>query len=72
MHNAISILCARIPLSYLASKKYPESLYPMGLATSLGSLLSVIVCVIVYIWMCHKGTNQIKEQPLKAANISSL
>lgn len=51
LHNLLSILCARIPLAYLASSRFPDTLFPMGLATSAGSLLSVIVCVIAYFWL---------------------
>ena len=50
-HNFLSIICARIPLVYLASEAYPETLYPMGLATCLGSVLSVVICIVVYVWM---------------------
>ena len=50
-HNFLSIVCARIPLVYLASESYPDTLYPMGLATCLGSILSVVVCVVAYVWM---------------------
>ena len=50
-HNFLSIICARIPLVYLASEAYPETLYPMGLATCLGSVLSVVICISVYAWM---------------------
>ena len=50
-HNFLSIICARIPLVYLASEAYPDTLYPMGLATCLGSVLSVVICIVVYVWM---------------------
>lgn len=50
-HNFLSIICARIPLAYLASEAYPDTLYPMGLATCLGSVLSVVICIGVYAWM---------------------
>lgn len=50
-HNFLSIICARIPLVYLASEAYPDTLYPMGLATCLGSMLSVVICIVVYAWM---------------------
>ena len=55
IHNVISITCARIPLSYLTSIEYPGTLFPMGLASPAGSLLSVIICVTVYIVMRRKG-----------------
>lgn len=55
IHNFLSIICARIPLSYLASVTYPDTLYPMGLASPAGSLLSIIICVSVYLWMSRLG-----------------
>lgn len=50
-HNAISIVVARVPLAYLASVLYPTTLYPMGLATVTGSVVSVVICVGVFVWM---------------------
>ena len=55
LHNFLSIICARIPLSYIASVNWPDTLYPMGLASPAGSLLSIIICVSVYIWMRKHG-----------------
>ena len=49
LHNVISIVCARVPLSFAASALFPDTLFPMGLAAPAGSLLSVIVCVVAYI-----------------------
>lgn len=51
LHNSLSIVCARIPLAYLASKYFVDTLFPMGLATTTGSLLSVIICICLYIRM---------------------
>jgi putative MATE family efflux protein len=48
LHNITSIVCARIPLAYLASKAYPDTLFPMGLATVSGSLVSVAICLVAY------------------------
>ncbi len=48
MHNIISIVLVRIPGAYLASCIYPETLYPMGLAAPMGSLLSDLICVGLY------------------------
>ncbi|MCH5198605.1 MAG: MATE family efflux transporter [Oscillospiraceae bacterium] len=50
VHNIISILTARIPLAYLASVRY-ESLLPMGFAPTIGSLISVVICLIMYIML---------------------
>ena len=59
IHNALSVILIRVPGSYLASKFFPATLYPMGLAAPAGSLLSVLICVSVYIWLLRKqGKNQ--------------
>lgn len=51
IHNLISIICARIPLAYFASKYFTSSLFPMGFAAPTGSVLSVIVCIAAFLWM---------------------
>ena len=48
LHNLLSIVLVRVPGAYFMSKLFPENLFPMGIATSCGSLLSVIVCVIAF------------------------
>lgn len=48
-HNAASIVLMRIPGAYFASKMFTATLYPMGLAAPLGSLISVVICVAAYI-----------------------
>lgn len=49
IHNVISIIAVRLPGARLAADYYPDNLYPMGAAAALGSLLSSIICVILYI-----------------------
>lgn len=44
IHNIIAILLVRIPGVYLTSLLFPATLFPMGLATAAGSLLSVMIC----------------------------
>lgn len=51
VHNLLSILCVRIPWAYLASVRYPGTLFPMGLASPAGSALSVVICVGAYVWL---------------------
>lgn len=53
-HNFLSIICARIPLSLLASQTYSDTLYPMGLACPAGSLFSVAICIAVYSYMKNR------------------
>lgn len=50
-HNFLSIALVRVPFAWLASRAYPDTLYPMGLTTWLGSLLSCIICVVAYRWL---------------------
>lgn len=62
MHNIIAILLVRVPGSYLMSSMFPETLYPMGLATAAGSLLSAIICAAAFVIITVKGKNaQIKK-----------
>ena len=56
IHNIIAIVLVRVPGSYLASKMFPDTLFPMGLAAPAGSLLSVLICIGAYLWMKKKGT----------------
>ena len=48
LHNIISIATVRIPGAWLASVLFPATLYPMGLAAPMGSLLSSVICVFLY------------------------
>lgn len=48
LHNILAITLVRVPGVYLTSKMFPTTLFPMGLATAAGSLLSVAICVIAF------------------------
>lgn len=61
VHNLIAILCVRIPGVYLTSKIFPDTLFPMGLATATGSLLSVIICMISFGWLKRKEKQKRKS-----------
>ena len=54
MHNIIAILLVRIPGAYFMSSMFPGTLYPMGLATAAGSLLSAIICAAAVIILIKK------------------
>ena len=60
IHNLVAILCVRIPGVYLTSKFFPDTLFPMGLATATGSLLSVIICVIFFGWLKRRERSRKK------------
>ncbi len=58
IHNILAIVLVRVPGSYLASRYFPDTLLPMGLAAPAGSLLSVIICLGAYLWMKKRGLLQ--------------
>ena len=55
LHNALSIVLVRIPGAYFMSRLFPATLLPMGCAAAAGSCLSVIVCVIAFVWLRRQG-----------------
>lgn len=57
LHNAVSIILVRVPGVYLTSKLFADTLFPMGLATTAGSLLSVAICVAAYTIITKKEKN---------------
>ena len=57
IHNIAAIALLRVPGSYLASIKFPDTLFPMGLAAPAGSLLSVVICVIAYLILKKRTDN---------------
>ncbi len=64
LHNSISIITTRIPLAYLASVMFLDTLTPMGLAPSVGSVVSVVVCLVAYRYLMKN--NRILERVEKA------
>lgn len=63
LHNITAIALVRIPWAYLTLVMFPSTLYPMGLATAAGSLVSVIICIAAYAVLTHKKGNE-KENEL--------
>lgn len=54
LHNILAISLVRIPGVYLTSTWFPTTLFPMGLATAAGSLLSAIICVIAFLVLMRR------------------
>ena len=48
MHNVISIFTVRIPCAWILSRLYPSTLSPMGLASPLGSVMSLVILTVWY------------------------
>ncbi|MCD7955129.1 MAG: MATE family efflux transporter [Lachnospiraceae bacterium] len=48
-HNLISVICVRVPGAYYATVKFPETLFPMGMAAPAGSTVSALICVALFL-----------------------
>ena len=55
VHNICSIIFVRVPGAYLTSMMFPATLFPMGLATACGSLISVVICLLVFRYLKRKA-----------------
>ena len=49
LHNIIAVALVRVPGAYLASRLFPYTLLPMGLATAAGSFLGACICVVAFV-----------------------
>ena len=58
LHNSVSIILVRLPLACLASAYFKDTLFPMGLASPSGSLLSVCICIGVFLWLRKRQTKK--------------
>ncbi len=48
IHNITAIVLARLPGVWFMSELFPSDLFPMGLATCAGSVVSAIICIIAF------------------------
>jgi putative MATE family efflux protein len=55
IHNTLAIFAVRIPAAFLLSSMFPDTMFPMGFASPLGSLFSIIFLVIYFSWK-HKSS----------------
>lgn len=46
LHNTASIFLVRVPAALILSRAFPDTLLPMGLASPMGSLLSMVICIL--------------------------
>lgn len=67
LHNIISIVFVRIPGAFLASKLFADTLLPMGFASTAGSLVSTIVCLIAFAIITKNGADPTVRARKKAA-----
>lgn len=61
LHNGLSIVFVRVPLAYFMSKMFEDTLFPMGIAPPLGSVLSVVICLIAYYCMNRNNNPAVRE-----------
>ena len=61
LHNIIAIVLMRIPGVYMTSQMFPDTLFPMGLATASGSVISVIICIIAFFVLSRKSKTAARE-----------
>lgn len=58
LHNILAITLIRVPGAYFMSAMFPTTLFPMGLATAAGSLLSVCICLIAFMILQRKSADR--------------
>ena len=56
IRDSIAIVLVRIPGVYLTSLWFPDTLFPMGIATACGSLTSVVICLFVFRYLKRKAS----------------
>ena len=61
LHNALSIVCIRIPGAYFASARFADTLFPMGLASAMGSLFSDVVCLIMFALLARSAKHELRD-----------
>ncbi|MBQ1924957.1 MAG: hypothetical protein II180_02410, partial [Proteobacteria bacterium] len=69
-HNMVSSVTTRVPGTWIASVLFPLTLMPMGAAAPLGSILSALICLLIY--RVHPGlpraTSNAGETPASPAS----
>ncbi len=45
-HNVLAVVLIRVPGAWLLSNAYSDTLFPMGIASPCGSILSAVICVV--------------------------
>lgn len=58
LHNIVAILLVRLPVAWWASWSFQDTLFPMGLASPLGSLLSLLICAGIFVWLKRRQDTQ--------------
>ena len=54
-HNVLAVALIRVPGAWLLSNAYSDTLFPMGIASPCGSILSAVICVIAFTVLNRRG-----------------
>ena len=54
-HNVLAVALIRVPGAWLLSNAFPNTLFPMGIASPCGSILSAIICVVAFTVLNRRG-----------------
>ncbi|MDB6490400.1 MULTISPECIES: hypothetical protein [Clostridia] len=55
IQGILGAFCVRVPVSYIMSIQPNISLFHIGLATPMSSILQLILCVGFMLWLRKKG-----------------
>ncbi len=70
-HGSLATLAARIPLSYLFSQPEDATLYEVGFAAPIASVVSIVVCAAYLAWL-RRGERRERGSALKEENLAPL
>lgn len=71
VHSLIATFGFRIPMTYLISKMAGVTLYKLGLAAPISSLVSIVICFGYLFWQKRNNNKKlISETSYKEAEIS--
>lgn len=54
-HNVLAVAPIRVPGAWLLSNAYSDTLFPMGIASPCGSILSAVICVVAFTVLDRRG-----------------
>ena len=54
-HNVLAVALIRVPAAWLLSNAYSDTLFPMGIASPCGSILSAVICVVAFTVLNRHG-----------------
>lgn len=59
IQGIIGGICVRLPFSWMLSKITPVSLFRIGLATPISTVIQILICVVFFIVLMHKQKQKI-------------